>query len=180
MAAIYFNVKKNRGLLHKLTIDVKNLKSIHSGLKNKSVKDDWESNMNLNYNNSVETNIISKFTAHDNLDPKHLWKKMITKSDEKTHIEKVRASVKVVESLNAFLSLLCIVLSIIDYETSYFPTHYPNNSNTTNNDSDHNSNNHVRVILLCLSVILIILSFISCKLCYFIKYEKKKTHESKE
>ncbi len=176
MAAIYFNVKKNRGLLHRLTLDVRNLKSIHSGLKTKTIKENWESELNMNYTNSIETNIISKYTAHDNLDPKHLWKKLITKSDEKTYIEKTRAHIKIVESLNALFSVACIVLSIIDYETSYYPQYYQNNSN---NNISNSSNNHIRIILLILSITLILLSFISCKLCYFIKYEKKKTLESK-
>lgn len=179
MAAIYFNIKKNRGFLNRMPVDAKRLHmiQIQGAERFKTQNINWNNDLD-NILNDYDSKLDSKTSITEMnkfMDPMYLWKKKIS-SQEKTNIELANLNQKILDSFNAVISLICIVLSIVDFEFNYFPTYYPENGVI---DESEYKGNLYRWILMSLSFVLIFISYYSCKLQYYQKYEKGRIAESK-
>ena len=173
MAAIYFNIKKNRGFINKLNNEAQKLKSIqlHSLLKTQTVKEDWEKRYNrIDFERDSEDRAETT-QINEVFDPLFLLKKL-SSNISNSYIEKVIKRIKIVDTISAIISFIAIVISIFEYETYYFP-HY-----VTKEKSEYKGQGY-RITLSALSLILVISSYVSCYLTFYVKYEKKKCQEGK-
>ena len=189
MAAIYIHAKKNRGYLHKLQVDAKNLRKLHFEALIKYNQDIKGNQFVKNLDDSFKF----EETFDDNgLDPKVLWMKLIQKNESKiSDIDKVRNTIKILETISGIISFIIILLSVYEYELYYYPIYFIEqediktaNPKMTYDEiqlilNDKYEGIKFRVVFTVLCFMLIILNLLSNIKWYYINYETQKISDRK-
>lgn len=171
--AIFLNAKKNRGYLKNLEIDTQQMKSmeIQNFLKYNNIyvneKSEAKDNQNQSFLLGLNTDDFHQDinqTINDDLDPKNIWLNYIKKNKKLTSKEDFQRKIQLFDTILGFLSIICIVLSIFEYEFCYYPYYISNEITNYNGD-------YIKIILSVLSFVLCIFSYLSCYYAFCIEYE---------
>lgn len=189
-AAIYIHAKKNRGYLQRLPVDSRRLKSNQYKMMKYGVSD-RQSALIFNMQETTDSRDEENLTMIQELDPTHLWKKMIEEQKEElSYTDKIRRNIKIYETLLAILAFISIIISIVEYEAKYYKAYFKDRYEIPNYQyyqkealekilDENYDGNPFRVILSILSLFMVWFSYLSNKNSYILKYEEKKVNESK-
>lgn len=179
------NAKKNRGLLHKVDL---NAHKLHKQVQNKEMAKYNKAINNIDLDTDISIQYDVGETQIKDLDPKELWlEKVIGESKNKeSYNELCRSRMTKLILINAFLSFLVILISIIEYEKYYYPNFFSNRKNIPgysdmNYDqiqtylNDQYKGMNIRIICLILCILSIFCTFILNYIYYLKDYERKIT-----
>lgn len=178
MAAIFVNAKKHKGYIHKLNIAENQLLRLVVQDRFKNHADNvYKTALGVEMERETQQSNLS-FEQYDDLDPKHLWKKLIMNQDGEIDVLRdMKRKLIIIDTISAVLSCIHILLSIYEYESFYYKTFYE--VENPESGSFYYDGIPIRFILLIISLVLVLLCVFSRLNMYRLKCEQQKLASSK-
>jgi hypothetical protein len=115
-------------------------------------------------------------------DDKKFWMNLLKPTKiERNVIEKIRRKLRIIDTLNAFISFFSLLISQVEYETEYYPkmyilenTEYYTKYPSRTGESEYQVGQYVRMVVSAMCLLLCLLASISCILNYNLKREQRK------
>lgn len=179
MAAIFINAKKHKGYIQKLNIAENQLLKLVVQDRFKNHADNvYKTALGLEIEKETQQSNLT-FEQYDELDPKHLWKKLIVNHEGELDVLKdMKHKVMIIDTISAILACIHIVLSIYEYESFYYKVFYE--ADAPQSGSSYYDGMPIRFVLLLISFILVALCVFSRLNMYRLKCEQQKLSSSKE